>query len=371
MTAPAANTGPGSADRDRADGPDGPRRSPARLEIHQLVVTFGGLRAVGGVSLTIEPGSIVGLIGANGSGKTTLLDAVSGLVPVAEGRLLLDGDDLVHHIPEERARLGMVRSFQDCRLYPELSVEDTLMLCEDARRRVGVLSTTLQMPWARRAEREKRQAVDRVIGSFGLERFRRHATAHLSTGTRRVVDLASIVLADPRLLLLDEPTAGIAQREAEAFIPLLQRLHEVTNATILIVEHDVPLVFELCSQVVVMQTGEVVASGTPDEVRRDPSALAAYLGASDEAINGPARSPRPGRPDRRRRGRRPARRGPDNDHRCPGRDPGPRPDPGDRRTARRALAGRARRRRDQGGAARGDPGGPSRGPAVGTAAAAR
>ena len=126
--------------------------------------------------------------------------------------------------------MGMVRSFQDCRLYPELSVEDTLLLCEDARQQVDVLSTTLQLPWARRSEREKRQAVDRVIGSFGLERFRNHLTGHLSTGTRRVVDLASIVLAGPAILLLDEPTAGIAQREAEAFIPLLRRLHEVTGA---------------------------------------------------------------------------------------------------------------------------------------------
>jgi ABC-type branched-subunit amino acid transport system ATPase component len=260
-------------------------KGPARLDIEDLVVAYGGLRAVSGASLIVEAGSIVGLIGANGSGKTTLLDAVSGLVPLAGGRLLLDREDLADYVPHERARLGMVRSFQDCRLYPELSVEDTLLLCEDARRRVGVLSTTLQMPWARRAEGEKRRAIDRVIGSFGLERFRTHSTAHLSTGTRRVVDLASIVLAHPRLLLLDEPTAGIAQREAEAFIPLLRQLHEVTNSTILLVEHDVPLVFELCSTVVVMQTGEVVAAGTPDEVRRDPRALAAYLGASDEALN--------------------------------------------------------------------------------------
>jgi ABC-type branched-subunit amino acid transport system ATPase component len=281
----AVATPPPSPRRSAADDPDAPKKGPARLEIQELVVAFGGLRAVAGVNLTVEPGAIVGLIGANGSGKTTLLDAVSGLVPASEGRLVLDGQDLSDYIPEERARLGMVRSFQDCRLYPELSVEDTLMLCEDARRRVSVLATTLQMPWARRAEREKRHAIDRVISSFGLERFRLHATAHLSTGTRRVVDLASIVLANPRLLLLDEPTAGIAQREAEAFIPLLQRLHEVTDSTILIVEHDVPLVFELCSHVVVMQTGEVVAAGTPDEVRRDPAALAAYLGASDEAIN--------------------------------------------------------------------------------------
>ena len=151
--------------------------------------------------------------------------------------------------------------------------------------------TTLQLPWARRAERDKREAVDRVIASFGLERFRHHLTGHLSTGTRRVVDLASIVLAGPRLLLLDEPTAGIAQREAEAFIPLLQQLHEVTGSTILLVEHDVPLVFELCSTVIVMQTGSVVVSGSPDVVREDPRALAAYLGASDAALNvtGPVR----------------------------------------------------------------------------------
>ena len=261
------------------------REGPARLDVTDLVVSFGGLRAVDGVSLSVEPGAIVGLIGPNGSGKTTLLDAVSGLVTPAEGSLTLDGEDLADYLPEERAALGVVRSFQDCRLYPELSVQDTLMLCEDARRSVSVLATTLQLPWARRVERDKRKAVDGVIGSFGLDRFRHHLTGHLSTGTRRVVDLASIVLAGPRLLLLDEPTAGIAQREAEAFIPLLQKLHEVTGSTILLVEHDVPLVFELCSTVFVMQTGAVVVSGDPDVVRDDPRALAAYLGASDDALN--------------------------------------------------------------------------------------
>jgi len=123
-----------------------------------------------------------------------------------------------------------------------------------------------------------------VVEAFGLERFRHHRTAELSTGTRRVVDLASIILAEPRLLLLDEPTAGIAQREAEAFIPLLRRLHQVADTTIVLVEHDVPLVFELCTRVVVMELGRVVADGPPEVVRADPAALAAYLGASDEAI---------------------------------------------------------------------------------------
>jgi ABC-type branched-subunit amino acid transport system ATPase component len=257
---------------------------PGRLQVERLGVTFGGVRAVADVTFTAEPGAIVGLIGANGSGKTTTLDMVSGLVRPDQGRVLLDGVDLDEYLPEERRATGLIRSFQDCRLFPELSVQDVLMLCEDARHEVTVLATTLHMPWARRAERRKRAAVDQVIEAFGLGRFRDHRTSELSTGTRRVVDLASIVLANPRLLLLDEPTAGIAQREAEAFIPLLRRIHQVADTTIVLVEHDVPLVFELCSTVVVMELGRVAALGAPDMVRADPQALMAYLGASDEAL---------------------------------------------------------------------------------------
>ncbi|MGO8870832.1 MAG: ABC transporter ATP-binding protein [Acidimicrobiales bacterium] len=259
-------------------------RGPARLELSGVVVDFGGVRAVAGADLSAEPGAIVGLIGANGSGKTTMLDVVSGLVTPREGSVRLDGESLVEYLPEERAALGIVRSFQDCRLFPELTVEDVLLLTLDAARPVGVLASTLQLPWARRSERSKRTEVDGVIRSFGIDRFRRHQVSQLSTGTRRVVDLASIVLARPRLLLLDEPTAGIAQREAEAFVPLLRRLHELADTTIVLVEHDVPLVFALCTYVVMMETGTVVSSGTPEEVSRDPRALTAYLGASEEAL---------------------------------------------------------------------------------------
>jgi ABC-type branched-subunit amino acid transport system ATPase component len=261
-----------------------PARHPAQLRVDDVSVSFGGVHALNGVAFTAEAGSIVGLIGANGSGKTTTLDVVSGLVKPASGSVWLDEIDLGEYLPEERLGVGMVRSFQDCRLYPELTVLDVLLLSEDARHEVGVLSTTLRLPWARRAERRKLEAVDQVIAAFGLGRFRHHRTAELSTGTRRVVDLASIVLARPRLLLLDEPTAGIAQREAEAFIPLLRRIHEVADTTIVLVEHDVPLVFELCTTVVVMELGRVVAAGPPEQVRADPKALAAYLGASDEAL---------------------------------------------------------------------------------------
>ena len=261
-----------------------PSTHPAHLSVDGVQVHFGGVHALDGVTFEAEPGAIVGLIGANGSGKTTTLDVISGLVAPQSGTVRLDGTDLAEYLPEERLGIGMVRSFQDCRLYPELTVLDVLLLCEDARAEVAVLPTTLRLPWARRAERHKLEAADQVIAAFGLERFRHHRTAELSTGTRRVVDLASIVLARPRLLLLDEPTAGIAQREAEAFIPLLRRLHAVADTTIVLVEHDVPLVFELCSQVVVMELGRVVAAGPSDVVRADAKALAAYLGASEEAL---------------------------------------------------------------------------------------
>ena len=257
---------------------------PAHLRVEGLSVRYGGVQALDGVTFDAEPGDIVGLIGANGSGKTTTLDVISGLVRPRAGTVRLDGIDLAEYLPEERLRVGMVRSFQDCRLYPELTVLDVLLLSEDARHEVAVIPTTLRLPWARRAERRKLEAADQVIAAFGLERFRQHRTAELSTGTRRVVDLASIVLARPRLLLLDEPTAGIAQREAEAFIPRLRRLHQVADTTIVLVEHDVPLVFELCSTVIVMELGQVVAAGPPEQVRADPRALAAYLGASDEAL---------------------------------------------------------------------------------------
>ena len=256
----------------------------AALGLRDVAVWFGGVHAVDGVTLDVPAGVVIGLIGPNGSGKTTLLDAISGQVRCTRGAVLLDGVDLVDHFPEDRAALGLVRSFQDCRLFPELTVQEVLLVSEDARKPAGVLATTLHLPWARRAERAKRVAVDDVVDAFGLSRFARHRISELSTGTRRVVDLASIVLAEPRILLLDEPTAGIAQREAEAFAPLLTRIHEVTGATIVLVEHDVPLVFSLCAHIVVMETGRVVSQGSPDLVRRDPAAVAAYLGASTEAI---------------------------------------------------------------------------------------
>ena len=216
-----------------------------------------------------------------------MLDVISGLVDAAgAARCVLDGVDLVEYLPEERQRRrhgplvpglpALPRAVGGGRAAAVRGRPPARWACSRPR---------CSCPGPAGPSGASAQAVDQVIGAFGLERFRHHRTAELSTGTRRVVDLASIVLAQPRLLLLDEPTAGIAQREAEAFIPLLRRLHEVADTTIVLVEHDVPLVFELCSKVVVMELGRVVAAGTARRgATLTPQALAAYLGASDEAL---------------------------------------------------------------------------------------
>ena len=269
---------PGSdATRSRRGGTEAPPR-PAGLEVYDLVVAFGGLLAVNGVDLSIEPGSTVGILGPNGSGKTTLLDAVSGLLRPASGLVHLDGVDLIDYLPEDRAALGVVRSFQDCRLYPELTVEDTLMVAEDARRPLGVLSSTLRLPAARRAENDKRQTVDEVLDAFGLEPFRHRRIDQLSTGTRRVVDLASIVTARPRLLLLDEPTAGMGDQETYEITQLIRRLHRDGKLTIVLIEHDMRVVFHLADRITVLDQGKLLAEGTAQEIAVNEAVQAAYLG---------------------------------------------------------------------------------------------
>jgi branched-chain amino acid transport system ATP-binding protein len=255
-----------------------------RLEVSNVSVAYGGVSALDDVSLRLEPAEIVGIIGPNGSGKTTLLDVISGHTPAQAGSVVLDGVDLRHHLPEDRAPLGLVRSFQDARLFPNLTVEETLLVAEDARSSGGVLGAALTLPRSRRREHAKRRQVNEAMLRLGLLPFRDKLVSELSTGTRRIVDLAAIAAARPKVLLLDEPTAGIAQREAEAFLPLLRRLHEATGASVCLVEHDVPMVFALSHRVVVMEAGRVVTTGTPEQVMTDPIAVAAYLGASQEAL---------------------------------------------------------------------------------------
>ncbi|MGA4544185.1 ABC transporter permease subunit [Uniformispora flossi] len=259
-----------------------PAETPV-LATSDVRVRFGGRAAVDGVSLEVRQNEIVGLIGTNGAGKSTLMNAVGGFVP-ATGTVRLLGRDVGRSGPADRARLGLGRTFQAATLFPELTVRETVQIALEARGRTGLLSTALHLPHTFVRERAKRSDADDLIDFLGLGRYADAFISDLSTGTRRIVELAGLLALDARLLCLDEPTAGVAQRETEAFGPLIQEIRRELGASMLVIEHDMPLIMGISDRVYCLETGRVIAAGEPTAVRNDPKVVASYLGTDERAI---------------------------------------------------------------------------------------
>jgi len=254
------------------------------LSVKGLTVQFGGVMAVDDVTFDLEQGQILGVIGPNGAGKTTMFDAISGFVP-SRGTVRLDGEIISGLAPEARSRHGLGRSFQDARLFPALTVAETLAVAYERHIKAqDVVSTALRLPWVRRAERDIAGKVDGLIDLMGLGAFRDKFVAELSTGSRRIVDLAVIMAHAPKVLLLDEPSSGIAQKETEALGPVLRRLRDETGTTLIVVEHDMPLIQSISDELLALETGAVLTRGAPAEVLDDPRLVAAYLGTDEAAI---------------------------------------------------------------------------------------
>jgi ABC-type branched-subunit amino acid transport system ATPase component/MFS family permease len=283
-SAPAARAAaPGAPDAD-GEG-NGRDRALAALEVADVRVRFGGIQAVGGVSLLAAPGEIVGIIGPNGAGKTTLFDLISGFIRADSGRVLLGGRELTGYGPDRRARLGLGRSFQDAQLFPALTVEETIAVAMD--RWVAVkdpLNPALHLPAAFDSEQAVRQRVDELIELLNLGAFRTKFVYELSTGSRRVVDLACVIAQRPSVVLLDEPSTGIAQRESEALAPLLLRLRDELGATLLVIEHDMALITAVADRLVALDRGLVIADGPSAAVLHDPVVVSSYLGDNAAAI---------------------------------------------------------------------------------------
>ncbi|MDI2124670.1 ABC transporter permease subunit [Yinghuangia seranimata] len=263
----------------RAPLPDG-RPVLATADIR---VRFGGIPAVDGVSIEVGPHEIVGLIGTNGAGKSTLMNAVGGFAP-ATGTVQLLGRDVSTLPPARRASLGLGRTFQAATLFPELTVSETVRIALEARGRTGLLSSALWLPKSLKGERAKRADADDLIDFLGLGRYADAFIGDLSTGTRRIVELAGLLALDARVLCLDEPTAGVAQRETEAFGPLIREIRRELGASLLVIEHDMPLIMSISDRVYCLETGRVIATGTPEAVRNDPKVIASYLGTDERAI---------------------------------------------------------------------------------------
>jgi ABC-type branched-subunit amino acid transport system ATPase component/ABC-type branched-subunit amino acid transport system permease subunit len=248
-----------------------------------LRVSYSGLLAVDHVSFRAMPGEVVGLIGTNGAGKSTLLNAIGGFV-ASQGGIDLFGHDVSHLKPHRRARLGLGRTFQAATLFPELTVREVVELALEARGPTSFWGTLLYVPKAARAERQRHSDAAELIDFLGLGRYADRFVAELSTGTRRIVELAALLAAAPSVICLDEPTAGVAQRETEAFGPLITRVQAELHATLVIVEHDLPLILAISDRVYCLEAGAVIAEGTPIEVRSNPRVIASYLGTDERAI---------------------------------------------------------------------------------------
>jgi branched-chain amino acid transport system ATP-binding protein len=259
---------------------------PVVLEVNGLTKRFGGITAVDDVTFRLRQGEILGLIGPNGAGKTTIFDIISGLLPIDSGHLSFQGTDITSLGADRRAALGLGRSFQDARIFPTLTVAENIAIgLERHLNERDHLAALLNLPAVQQQEEDVAFTVEDLIELMSLSAFRDKFVGELSTGSRRIVDLAMAIAHDPSVLLLDEPSSGIAQRETEALGPLLKRIQSEAGCALLIIEHDMPLIRSISDQIIALDLGAVVTQGTPEEVLTNPHVVSSYLGGDMNVIN--------------------------------------------------------------------------------------
>lgn len=249
------------------------------LTLENVSLSFGGLQVLSNVGMEVPEGKITSIVGPNGAGKTSLFNIIGGFYKPTSGRVDFRGEEITRLKPSLRTRLGIGRTFQNIALYKGLSVMDNIKLGAHARTKGGMLSCGFRMPWARREEMELREGLEKdVVDFLEIEHIRNQGVATLPYGLRKRVELARALALRPKLLMLDEPVAGMNREETEDMARFVLDVVEERGITVLLVEHDMGMVMDLSDHVVVLNFGQVIASGKPHEVRNHPEVIKAYLG---------------------------------------------------------------------------------------------